>query len=323
MKSKVKRRAVSKKISIDVCVATYRRPGLLGELLKSLARQKLGGIRARVIVVDNDREGSARAVVQAFRREAPFPVVYAREETQGISYARNRALDLVRSPAFAFLDDDETAHPDWLRLLWESLESHGADAVFGRVRRLVPAGAPAWAVNHYLIHPPQFTTGQPVIVGPTNNVLVRAASLGEPPLRFDPAFALTGGSDSDFFYRLHLSGKKLIRCAEAVVDDHWLPERLSVNWICRRGWRAGQSYTRVFVSRKSPAGKAAWIVSCLVLMLGGTLALPFVWLVSRSASVSLLTRVCYYAGKLSALFGSGLYFQEYAAHRASVEPAHA
>jgi succinoglycan biosynthesis protein ExoM len=318
-----KGRGVSKKTKIDICVATYRRPGLLGALLRSLARQKLGGLRARVVVVDNDPAGSARAVVADFRRKASLPVLYAQEPIQGISYARNRALDLARAPYIAFLDDDETAHPDWLRLLWECLEQYGADAVFGRVRRLVPPHAPDWAAGHYLIHPPRFTTGQRVTVGPTNNVLVRAACLGDPPLRFDPAFALTGGSDSDFFYRLHLSGKKLIRCAEAVVEDHWLPERLTVGWICRRGWRAGQSYTRVFVSRRSLAGKAVWTLSCLALMSGGALALPWVWLVSRPASVGLLTRVCYYAGKLSVLFGSGLYFQEYAAHRASVESARA
>ncbi len=312
-----------KKIGVDVCVATYRRPGLLANLLESLARQALEGIVLRIIVVDNDPAEGARSVVEAFEKKNGFEVIYAVEPTQGISHARNRALKFVRGNYFAFVDDDETVAEDWLKKLLEAAAKYDAAAVFGSIESVPPLDAPEWVRRHYFFNRKKFKTGTVVRVGSTANVLVRREALKSLSQMFDPAFALTGGEDSDFFFRLYLAGQKMVRCQEALVYDHVAADRLTLAWILRRGYRAGQSYARVFVGHRSWPGKAAWALGCLALMLGGALALPWVWLGSRWAAVSLLTRVCYYAGKLSVLFGSGLYFQEYAAHRASVESSHA
>ncbi len=299
------------KNDVDVCVVTYKRLALLRGLLDSLGRQKLRGVRARIIVVDNDPEGSARAVVKAFARKSRRPVVYDVEPTPGVSYVRNRALAHVRAPYFAFLDDDETAHPDWLWTLLKALQAHGADAAFGRVEMVFPEGTPSWARRFYLFHPSPTPTGTRVERGSTNNVLVRTAALGTPPLRFDPAFAWSGGEDTDFFFRLHLNGRRLIRCWEALVYDYWPLERLRAGWMCRRRFRAGQNFTRVFVSRYSTARKAFFVLKCLALLAAGSLSLPLAALFFPRRAVELLTRLCHVAGKLSALLGSGAYSEAY------------
>jgi glycosyltransferase involved in cell wall biosynthesis len=96
---------------IVVTVATYRRPRLLAELLRSL--ESMSSKRTfRVVVVDNDADASAREVALSSALE----VTYVVESAPGIAEARNRGLDEVTSAdsAVVFVDDDERVAVDWL-----------------------------------------------------------------------------------------------------------------------------------------------------------------------------------------------------------------
>jgi succinoglycan biosynthesis protein ExoM len=299
----------------DVCIATYKRPASLAELLRSLGAQRLGPDDLRLVVVDNDAQQGATAVVSAFAENSPFETVYALEPRQGISWARNRALQAVQADTFAFLDDDETVGPDWAATLRGALERFQADAVFGPVRAVLPPGAPPWAASHPFFTRPGNPTGTVLTHGNSGNVLVRTRSLGLPPLSFDPAYALTGGEDADFFFRLHLSGKKLVWCGEAEAFEKIPPDRLQIGWMCRHGFRNGQIHTRSFIRRYPLHIKVRWFLVKPIHLLGGLLALPFLRLFSYPAYVRMLTRVFSAAGQLSALLGKTVHYQEYKASR--------
>jgi succinoglycan biosynthesis protein ExoM len=307
------------KTHIDVCIATYKRPKGLLALLESLSGQRLDGLSMRVIVVDNDGEGSARHAVEAFSKTSPFPLTYDIEPIQGISYTRNRALSHVRAGTFAFLDDDETVDEKWLESLLETLERFNADAVFGRVKSILPPDAPDWAKSHPYFNHRSGITGEPMDSGHTSNVLVRTRTLGSPPQSFDPGFALTGGGDTEFFSRLHRSGKKFIWCKEAVAYEHVPRERLAVSWVCRRAFRTGQGIFRIFVRRYPLYKKCSWLLYKLFQLPAGLLALPFVRVFSYSAYVRLLTRFFGGSGQVLALLGKAFYYEEYAASRVCVE----
>jgi GT2 family glycosyltransferase len=133
---------------VDVCIATCRRPRGLARLLGALAQLRLPdpAPELRAVVVDNDREASARAVCDAALDALPFPLVYAIEKRRGIPQARNAALALsLRGADFAaFLDDDEVPEPDWLAELLAAQAASGADAVVGPVVRAFEAPVPQW-----------------------------------------------------------------------------------------------------------------------------------------------------------------------------------
>jgi len=296
---------------VDVCVATYRRPGPLTELLESLAKQNFGANQMRIIVVDNDREESARGFVETFRAKSAVEVHYEVEPCQNISVARNRALQNVRAEYFAFLDDDETVSPDWLSTLLAAISKHSADVVFGPVKSILPPSAPAWAKKHPVFHRPRFATGTQVEHGGCGNVLIRRYVLEHPPQLFDPAYGVSGGEDTDFFYRLFLSGRRLIWCDEAEAHERVPNERVSIDWVCRRSFRGGHCWMRIFVQHYSFPRKMLWFTTKGAQLLGGVGLLPIVRVISPILYMKLLSRVWATAGQLAALLCNKFLYKKY------------
>ncbi len=297
---------------IDVCIATFKRPAMLAGLLASLLAQDLEGIAMRIIVIDNDREQSARPTVKRFCTGSSVEIVYDVEPQQNIALARNRALQYVRSQYFAFVDDDEAVCRTWLRALLHSLTVHKADIAFGPVICTLPAEAPRWAAHCF--DRPRRLTGEAVQFGATNNVMARRSILDNGRFRFDPAFGLTGGEDTDFFYRQHLAGRRLIWCDEAVATEPVPEARMTLTWIRRRGFRGGQTYQRIFVARYSIGKKAAWFALKIAQLLGGVVAAPVVRCISYPSYIALTVRIAAATGQLSRCF-SGANFEEYNSRR--------
>lgn len=294
--------------TIDVCIATFKRPLMLSGLLASLERQDLDGIRLRIVVIDNDHEQSARGAVEDFREHSPFEVVYDVEPQQNIALARNRALSHVRSEYLAFIDDDESASPAWLQSLLTSLNQYDADFAFGPVARVLPDDAPNWATQCFHLRPRQ--TGELLQYGGAGNVMMRRSAVDADRVRFNPAFGLTGGEDTEFFYRQFLAGRRLIWCDEALVSEPVPETRLTLQWIRRRGFRGGQTYNRIFVRRYSNVGKTLWFALKTAQLISGVIAAPIIRLISYPSYVVLTVRIAAATGQLSCCF-SGENFEEY------------
>src|SRR5262245_3279025 len=97
-------------VRISICLCTFKRPVLLAELLRTLLRQETDGLFTfSIVVVDNDREGSARQTVDQFRLEHPDIIAYFIEPEQNIAAARNRTVAVASGELVCFIDDDEVA----------------------------------------------------------------------------------------------------------------------------------------------------------------------------------------------------------------------
>lgn len=224
--------------SILVAVATYRRPAELRQLLESLRLQRLEPFRnMQVVVVDNDNCMSAQEVCREF---SAF-VSYDYEPVPGIAQARNRGLlHLTGADAVAFIDDDETAHSEWLENLALAAERYGADVVAGPVVPVFPADAPRWIVRQGWFHRRRYQTGEDVRWPATNNSLIRTQAL----LRlngcyFDERYGLTGGEDAEFYMRCRELGSKVVWSENAVVAEVVPRSRLTARWLWRRNLRLG------------------------------------------------------------------------------------
>jgi succinoglycan biosynthesis protein ExoM len=294
--------------SVAICIATYRRPGMLAAMLRSLSTLRPpDGARVRVVVVDNDEAGSAREVVDDAIARLTVPIRYAVEPVRNIARARNRAVRLALEDGadwVAFTDDDGTATPDWLAALLETQQRTGADAVFGPVRPFFPEGAPGWITRGRFFENPEPSQGQPLQTGSTDNALVSRALLGALDGPFDPAFGVSGGGDSHFFTYCHRTGARLAWAPDAVVLAEVPASRVSAGWILQRAFRIGNS--AVFIERSYPrsvrrlAARAA--ASAARGARGAVLLLPAVAR-GRAAVVRALWDLCYAAGAWSALLG--------------------
>jgi len=298
--------------SIDVCIVTYRRPKLLQALLQTLITQSIAGeVALRVIIVDNDIKKSAQSTVEAIKATFPFPIVYEVEPKKGITFARNRALTFVNAKYFAFLDDDETVNQNWLSSLLKTMHDYDADVVFGSVKSILPDNAPNWARNHPCFQRPIKGTGKRVLSGGCGNVLVRTEAIGNGRMRFNDAYALTGGEDTDYFYRLYLEGRTMVWCEEALAYEHVPDERLTTQWVYRRAYRGGECYARVFASSESLLKKVIRITKNSTRLVLGCMVLPLVYMVSNQHYVRLRTWIYSASGQLNVLLGGSCFYQEY------------
>jgi len=228
---------------IVITVATYRRPALLADLLRSLERMHTRHL-FRVVVIDNDVEGSAGDVAHS----SALDLTYVVEPAPGIAEARNRGLDEVTAAdrAVVFVDDDERVASDWLDRLVEGWLEQGTEVVTGPVISVFAPDCPRWIVEGGFIQRPRHKTGTHLATAATNNTLLSIPAwvrAGRP--RFDTSFSETGGSDTAFFTGLTRGGVQIAWVDEAVVEEDVPAVRATFRWIWRRAVRGGNVQARV------------------------------------------------------------------------------
>lgn len=277
-------------------------------MLEGLARlsftQEQPGVR--IIIVENETDGPARDVCRAMEEACPFPIQFGVEPQRGIPFARNAALRLAGPEPewIAFIDDDEVPEPQWLDELFRVQRTFAAEVVAGPVVPRYEDGAPEWIRNGGLHLRRRLPTGTPAVPMGTGNVLFRRRLIDDWEMPFDARYALTGGSDADFFRRLAAAGAKCVWADDAVVHE-WVPEsRATARWVLKRAFRSGINFTRTNFKTGAAwrAGKAvAWNAACYAGW--GVLGLPLALIRGRAATVRQLKHVCHGCGMLAGLLG--------------------
>lgn len=291
---------------ISVCVCTFKRPCVTGTLTSILAQVLPPGTQTEIIVVDNDSLKSAEAAVDALALGTSVPVKYAVEPVQNIALARNMALSLASGEWIAFIDDDEIADSHWIAGLLAAAETHGADVAIGRVDALYPPATPQWLLEVRPFSRRHGETGTPLTTGISGNALLKHDILLTTGIRFDPSFGRSGGEDSDFFYRLHGAGAKIVSADEAVIVESIPADRLNKAYLRRRALRAGQSYAVIRLRALTPAGRILFFTVSLFKALAFATGSAMFLLVTRAVALKLGIRSWLNFGKSRACIGYAL-----------------
>ena len=261
-----------------VGIITYKRPRMLAQLLDSLVQQDIfkSDISLEIVIVDNDVNHSAETVVEHYRNKFSCKIHYLIELKRGIPSARNRVLEHAidkNAEYIAFIDDDEIAAPNWLLTIYEIIISSHADAVQGPVISLLPENAPRWAVLEAQKKSNR-KEGEQKEGAATNNVIFSTKIITEKKIRFDERFAMSGGSDIDFFQKASRSGSILIWTNKALVYEKIPGSRLNLKWQYQRAFRVGAANTYSSVQQRG-FGYAVkrYALKILARVLGGPLLL--------------------------------------------------
>jgi succinoglycan biosynthesis protein ExoM len=221
-----------------------------------------------LIVVDND--GSDTSLVDSIKDAASRPEIgnvhFEVETVPGISAARNRVLSIAQLHNYEMLlliDDDEWPSERWISEMIATKVATGAQVVGGPVTPVFAANsdklrnvASFWTVG------PQQRDGQPFVYA-TCNCLIQLEVLKDLKAPyFNPAYGLTGGEDTAFFYELHRRGVKMAWASEAVVLEDIPAERANMTWMRNRRYRIGISMAQVEMSEK---GRLPTLVKSLAL----------------------------------------------------------
>jgi glycosyltransferase involved in cell wall biosynthesis len=281
---------------ICVCVCTYRRPHLLQRLLRALSQlQTEGAFTHSVVVVDNDREGSARSAVEAFTRSGALPVCYEIEPQQNIALARNRAIAAAAGDYVALVDDDELPDERWLLELHGAVRRMAVDGVLAPVLPRYEQTPPSWVLKGRFFDRPAPRTGELLQWTQTRsgNALLRRAVFERHADWFDPAFG-SGGEDRDFFRRKIAQHYLFGWTNDAPVHESVPAGRWDERVLLKRALLRGKMALRAADNLPLSLLKSALALPAYAL------ALPVAGLAGRHVLMQTLIRACDHLGKLLA-----------------------
>jgi glycosyltransferase involved in cell wall biosynthesis len=277
---------------------------MLARLLKALADLQTDA-EISVIVADNDaeqREGFRLCNRLAAAYRWPLKAVIAPE--RGIAQVRNRlvaeALTHPRADFIAMIDDDEWPDPFWITEFLAVQKQTGADALQGSI-----------LFDDAAMPDIRRATGRIAMLQGAGNLLLSARRLaGMTAPWFDPAFALSGGEDRDFFLRLEREGASFA-WADAARAYGDVPEsRARLGWSLKRAYSTGNSDMRALL--KYHPGLTTRLMEAAKIVAALLLSLPLAVILSASPNRRLapLTKIFRAAGKLTAI--AGWRYNEYA-----------
>ena len=225
---------------------TKQRPKGLEALLASWASlTRPARVELHFAVVENEpRPAEGRSVTSAFKAGIPEPVHYALESQPGIPHARNRVLTLGREVGARYVlqcDDDQTVEPDWASRLLGAVREHefhlaGGPNLFwsddpGAPARYLVARSEARAAT---IARRAAEGREDAIDIYTNNWCADLPSLDAHGMRFDPALAFTGGSDTALSRAVRRAGGRIGWVPGAVTREELPARRCTYGFIYRR-----------------------------------------------------------------------------------------
>jgi glycosyltransferase involved in cell wall biosynthesis len=290
-----------KRDRITVCICTYRRLKLLGELLKGLEGQKTEGLFAySIVIVDNDCGKPSESLITNIRKKSLLEIDYYCEPEQNISMARNRAVQNAKGNLVAFIDDDEFPESNWLLILYKAYMRYNVDGVLGPVRPRFESKPPEWVAKGRLCERESFETGR-VLIRPshtrTGNALLSKTMFDKEKTPFDPRYGRTGGEDVDFFRRMMRKNYKFAWCNEAVVYEVVPAERLSRAYFLKRAILQGT------VNSKSASSSSLDTLKSVIALFVYAVILPFSFVAGHHLFMRCLISSCGHLGKILGFFG--------------------
>jgi succinoglycan biosynthesis protein ExoM len=283
---------------ITVCICTYKRPRLLGRLLKELDNQETGGLFTySIVVADNDRLQSAKEIVSQFASVSSIPVRYCVQPTQNIALTRNTAVSNASGEYIAFIDDDEFPAGDWLLNLFKTCAEYHADGAQGPVKPYFYETPPKWLVKGGFHERTTYSTGLVLdwVKGRTNNLLFKRAIVTLGAEAFGEEFL--GGEDQDFLRRMIGRGNTFVWCNEALVYEVIPQSRWKRSFLLRRALFLGA------MELMHPDLGLGTFAKSVIAVPSYLVALPFALFVGHHVFMTSLVKLSYHIGKLLGALG--------------------
>ena len=260
---------MSEQTDISVVMGTANRAHMLPGALTSLFAQNAGTLRYEVIVVDNASTDRTRDVIARTIDECGRELRYVFEPHRGVSHARNRGIELARSPIVAFMDDDQEAAPGWLAAAFSSLRDNPeVDMVGGPLLPIWDTAPPSWIATREDMGPMSLVNGgdAPFLVGRRRWFCFTGGNFA---CRRD-ALVRAGGYSTDYprsqdreiQLRLMLHGSEGLYVPDMVMFHHVDGRRLTRThhrrwWRTEGRMRAGYAFEEMFLAPDGICGPLA------------------------------------------------------------------
>ncbi len=233
-------------LELSIIICTYNREKFLGVALESLAHQHLKKEKYEIIVINNNSTDSTEEICKNFEKKHPeLNFVYAIEQKQGLSFARNKGINLAKGNYIAYIDDDGVAEKNYAEQILNAFKKYpDFTALGGKVLPIYPTGKePDW-MSKYI----QGIVSK-VDYGETFHEFYKKKY----PVGCNMAFRRNffkqfGGFNTDLtirsddkyiFYKLRKNNKKILYAPDIIVHHNIDAFRLTPGFIKRQSLQIG------------------------------------------------------------------------------------
>ena len=239
-------------VEISVVVCTYNRAEMLEDTLRSWENVEKGDCRAELVVVDNNSTDGTRKVVEAFEKTHGDNLNYVFEPNPGLSFARNKGIEVAHGRIIAFVDDDIFFREDWLQALASAFDRHPeADGIGGCSIPLFESPIPDWLTDDLGMFYGSTLSGntEKQMVFPEHPFGVNMAfrrKVFDRVGKFNTRLgrirkSLLSNEEKELFYRIDQAGMFILYAPGAVLYHRVPKERMDQQWIIRRVFWQGIS----------------------------------------------------------------------------------
>lgn len=277
-----------------LALCTYKRPNMLEKCLDSISKLNLpNNIKIELLIIDNDKEGSAFATVNKFKFDIKMPIYHIVEQQRGLSSARNRLIrEAVNLGAthVAMFDDDIILPQDWL-VNYINYYNENEQAVI----------ITAASYSKFIKEPPSYIAKNDLFKSHTTkktgsirkdaasgNVFFPLSIVTVLGLGFNSEYVYMGGEDGKFFGEASQKGAEIVWCNDCFNWELNGADKISVKWILKRSYYNGYSAAQRKMKTKKLISKLLYSTKQLICLISNIFAIPFSILFGLAAIVNML-----------------------------------
>lgn len=274
---------------ITIAICTYNRADYLRDTLNDLRNQTALDDRTEIIVINNNSDDHTNKVCNDFDKRNPNIQFRAiKELNQGLSFARNRAVEESEGEAILYIDDDVILPDNFVETLHQYSEAHNTvKAAGGRIQVSFDGEDPDWIPEQLMPMFGHHDLGKKDCKYPASNfprggnMFIRKEVFHKYGL-YDTSLgrigkSLLGSEEKAFFDRLKQNGEELMYWSGLFLWHRIGDERLREDFLKKQSVGIGVSERlRVKPSVKRTAGK----LSSEVVKLGGSVVLALLQLLN-------------------------------------------
>lgn len=274
-------------IVCTIAICTYNRAAYLSDTLAELYRQRYDKASVEILVVNNNSTDYTVGMLKEASEKFGDGFHWVIEKAQGLSHARNLALQEARGRYVVFIDDDVYLNDGFIQSWVDFLNfNDGIAAAGGAIMVHFDAGQPEWfpmVLKQMLGYHKPFRGVAPYRGGvyPHGGNMAIMKNLGREIDGFNPQLGRSGkslaaGEEKDFFRRIKNAGGTVLFNPDAVLHHRIGSDRLTTHNIYEQGYGIGRSDR---VMSENLTEKIGWTTRQLIKTFA-TVAIALVYLIS-------------------------------------------
>lgn len=126
-------------MKLSVIIPVYNAEKYLTHCLESVCKQNLDAFDYEVIIINDGSTDNSKDIILRFQKRYGN-IIFIDQKNQGVSVARNAALDIAKGEYITFVDSDDEIYPNSFRKIVQKLHDENLDIYYPLIESFTEEG---------------------------------------------------------------------------------------------------------------------------------------------------------------------------------------